>query len=659
MIQQNKLLIFGSHVSRDILNFSDENRINLVKYFARSSIGSIYGKVIRNIDYIENLESEFQKRIVSYDLNKDFVENIGSLEYNLLFMDFIDERFDLYILEDSSLCTLSTELLSTDFLKYNTGRIVKSGSDEHYKIWEKGWKTFIEHLNFLGITNCLYIQETYWSLSDSSGSDYSYNNYSKDKIKKANLYLSKLYKRAKKDLSPNQFLKPSKENIVGKDKHKWGRSPFHYIDNYYHEILSLLLNAMDISQKKVSNKAYDPYALHYPVITYSNVDKYFQKASYINGIHHIQIIENHYLDIYISGLEELKIKQNNYILVGFNAAVSNRNGKRAPFFSGLGISSRLKMPIISIADPTLELDENLSLAWYAGNRYIEDLPKLISKILDTAALYFNMHLLLFGGSGGGFAALTQSTLLKQNSIVLVWNPQTSIENYPQKYVSEYDNIAFKNKKETLDKKNIFTNKVIHNICNYNIKSNIQILYLQNIDDWHLQDHALPYMNIFKMTKYGNATFLSDTGKLAMYFGKWGVGHIPPPVLLIEKIIKDLTNTSNNVYVAWSLDQGIKDLINPEPLITLNHNENNFPYKIDYKETNNKFFINCNIPIGEKLELAYYLLEDGIKTQVKWYSSEYSYLFSNINMNSKLEIIIFIKDIFGTVIRKRLKIKRNL
>ena len=639
------VLIFGSSVSHDVFNFDKENKYKLINYFARSSIASLYSPAVMNNNLVDCLDSSFQKNIVTYDLKKTFVEEIGLIDFDVLLLDLIDERFDLFVFQDGSICTLSSELVSTGFLQHHDGEVVKSGSDKHFKLWEQGWSSFVNHLSILGVLDRVRVQKTFWCSKDEVGAYYDNNG-----IDIANNYLEKLYLTIQEDLSPNQFVVPSKINLLGSVNHKWGKSPFHYISNYYEEVLELLTESLPSKDTFKRQKSYDPYILHQPVIKYNTVKEFLNTNVLQDGIHQICIAENQYLDVCIKGLSLLKNNDKilEYILVGFNGAVSNRAGKRAPFFSGLGVSSRLNIPIISISDPTLTLDENLPLAWYAGNEDCKELPRLISEVLDSIALNLNLKLLLFGGSGGGFAALSQATLLSTESIVFVWNPQTSIEHYVEEYVDQYDSIAFSTARKIQLTKNIFKENVLHDVCINSVNDNIQLLYMQNQSDWHMISHTNPYISNMQLVQYGDTTFISENGKHVFYFGSWGDGHAVPSIGTIDNVLKKLIQTSNVSLVGWALDLALNNIIEKAPRFTkLNSLDIEFPYLVELKKEDDRLSISCDIPIDSQISVAYYLVQDGNKVETKWYSLEYECIFSNLPLEGVLEIMVFIKDIFDT------------
>ena len=150
-----------------------------------------------------------------------------------------------------------------------------------------------------------------------------------------------------------------------------------------------------------------------------------------------------------TGIEvDLLIKNNPFAInakpaiVVFSGAVSARTEKHGPFFSGLGIASKVDAPVIAIADPGIDANPELALAWYTGGPK-EDVQIEICKILDGIAKRTGTELFLIGGSGGGFAALAFGSMLGPKCSVFVWNPQTDIFMYRDNFVRAYLKQTFK------------------------------------------------------------------------------------------------------------------------------------------------------------------------------------------------------------------------
>jgi 16S rRNA G966 N2-methylase RsmD len=235
-----KVFIFGSCVSRDAFPEANAAHFKVVNYCARSSLASAFSNVVvQGID-VQRLESAFQRRMVEVDVEHRLSSLLEENDYDLLLVDCIDERFDLYIDLQGGICTLSNELLATGFKPAQlTGRIVPSGSDEFFELWERGWERLIDLLRRHSHLDRLRINAAYWSEIADDGGDYC-PHYSPEGIRRANKVLSRLYSRMKESLLSHQILEFAPELWVGAASHRWGRSPFHYNNNYYVKMIEQL-----------------------------------------------------------------------------------------------------------------------------------------------------------------------------------------------------------------------------------------------------------------------------------------------------------------------------------------------------------------------------------------------------------------------------------
>lgn len=219
----------------------------------------------------------------------------------------------------------------------DNGRVIKSKSVEFLLLWEKGWKNLVVQLKELRILNKLYIHKVYFSEVTKKG-EYKDSKYNIKKIKIANNFLDKLYKIAEKDIPKEQFIETSKELIVASEEHKWGKSPFHFIDEYYQDIMHKIDRIFEFN--KIIN---------------------LEKLK-IDGEYKVLMNNNQYLDISIKNLDALLKSKQHTVLVNFAGAVTNRKENTSIYFQGEGIAKELNLPIISISDPTFKLDSKIKLA---------------------------------------------------------------------------------------------------------------------------------------------------------------------------------------------------------------------------------------------------------------------------------------------------------
>ncbi|MGO3869496.1 hypothetical protein JYG33_11860 [Alcaligenes sp. SORT26] len=249
MNQSIKVLILGSCVSRDIFRLMETEECKLASYYGRSSFASAFCPVKVKDTWSGNISSSFQARMVSADLNKKWPDIVRKTEFDVLLVDFIDERFHLGSFSSGALCTLSNELRNSGFdRKVARARGIQTGSDEHYELWERGWTSFIDLLDSLGKKQCVLLNEVRWAQAASDGSVPAWG-FTPEQTVAANLYLEKLYSRAAADLESFQVMRADPQNLVSSLNHQWGPAPFHYVDAYYENALNTILEFSDVSRR--------------------------------------------------------------------------------------------------------------------------------------------------------------------------------------------------------------------------------------------------------------------------------------------------------------------------------------------------------------------------------------------------------------------------
>jgi hypothetical protein len=237
-----RLLIFGSCVSRDVLNHQqDKTQLVLVDYYARCSLASLGAQSIDMPAVVQNIRSPFQKRMVERDIRKDFLNDLPRLQFDILLLDLIDERFNLYVEPEGRVCTLSSELMNSGFrIDSNEGAKYLFGSEEFWRLWEGGWVILVNKLRCLGVLDRLLVNQVFWGSRTENGGNFE-PHYSRKYIDSANQFLDRMYRRIGSEIPPQQFLKFDHGLMTGSISHRWGTSPFHYIDAYYHSAIRQLL----------------------------------------------------------------------------------------------------------------------------------------------------------------------------------------------------------------------------------------------------------------------------------------------------------------------------------------------------------------------------------------------------------------------------------
>lgn len=185
-----------------------------------------------------------------------------------------------------------------------------------------------------------------------------------------------------------------------------------------------------------------------------------------------------------------RMRPSRVLRVVFHGAVSG-GAVNYPYFDQIPILTRSQDAFLSIADPTLVEDAELTLTWYAGtskwdpSSVIHDLINQAMKASGAEEVWF------FGDSGGGLAAMRFARLV-DNALVFVSSPQTDASKYRGRRFPDLMSSCF----EGLDAETAkaqFPGR-FEVIDSYSQGSNAWIYYLQNLTDPdYITDHYLPFL----------------------------------------------------------------------------------------------------------------------------------------------------------------------
>lgn len=226
-----KVFIWGSCVSRDCFNYPSSSSFDLVKYHARCSCVSAMSKPVSLIGInLDKLSSKFKRQAIIDDFNKQLIKDLKTIEFDILLIDFIDERFSLKINNQGNIITISAELQETGFVSLD-GKIVHIGDEEKFYLWNKSWNKFIDFCKKNNIKDKIVINCARWANYMENGEIIS--SFTQKYIDKNNKFLEKIYNVIKEDIPEYRCIRYSDEEVIANSKHRWGISPFHYIDTFY------------------------------------------------------------------------------------------------------------------------------------------------------------------------------------------------------------------------------------------------------------------------------------------------------------------------------------------------------------------------------------------------------------------------------------------
>ena len=234
--------------------------------------------------------------------------------------------------------------------------------------------------------------------------------------------------------------------------------------------------------------------------------------------------------LYMRVINSKYLSQTYSICVCLNAAISGRDNKTPPFFSGEGISNSVGCCMISFSDPSTHI-QGIDLGWYVGNENWLDFQKDLVNLIEIITKNLSKSLVIFGGSGGGYASFALSKLFSQKAVVIGMNPQFDISLYPscnnyatrafpKSNISDFDNFSQKRSEWNAFflRNNLitsFTHRDLNPLCDY--------LLLQNWNDaHHLRLHTpliLPGLETLSLSKY-----YGTNNNLSYFIGPWGEDH---------------------------------------------------------------------------------------------------------------------------------------
>lgn len=263
---------------------------------------------------------------------------------------------------------------------------------------------------------------------------------------------------------------------------------------------------------------------------------------------------NALIDIYYRPREGAKS-----LIVFFNAAQSAALGEKLifPVFSGLNLAKFINSSLAAISDPSLHLDDDLRLAWYLGTTELDLAPACADIVKRLAAASGAENIILFGGSGGGFAALNIGQMIP-NSLSIASNPQTDIGRFYKASVDKFAETCFSSADfERIDpalkeSRRMYLPEV------YSRGFDNYLVYLQNLSDPHLQIHAVPFFEAIDDKEF-RSTMVSDrpgiysvSNRAILCIGDWGRGHVVAPPGALQALLKLCAETELEVSELFKL-----------------------------------------------------------------------------------------------------------
>ena len=241
-----KIFIYGSCVSRDALEYAEDGQFSIVEYVARSSLVSSFeeksflqkgnqNSLLNDVDF-SLIPNNFCRRCVKYDIAKELPNLLREQQFDVLLVDFIAERHDLWKTEHGFV-TISWELMQTG-IKIPDQEILKSNDLYKLELWKNAWDRFIAFLHAHHLFDKLVINRVYWTAKLSDGRCFTAGDEYEIIIN--NIILEHMYNYAYKN--GVKFINYDDKILLADVNHKWGLCPRHYTKDMYEHTIYCLKN---------------------------------------------------------------------------------------------------------------------------------------------------------------------------------------------------------------------------------------------------------------------------------------------------------------------------------------------------------------------------------------------------------------------------------
>lgn len=230
----NKVIIFGSCVTRDIFNYPESSFMKFVDIFARCNpISLLSPPITKNYDLTKN-KSKFQQRMVTYDLQKTFFDRLNIDQYDYIIFDLIDTRFEVKDINGKYFVTDSNELKAAEL--FSESEVLPGWPSLTYKIlYRLALQRMADEISKAGKTPKIVLNAAFWSDKYIDGKHIEY--YTDFYIGSNNKKLIWCYEEFLKVFKDCFVIEYDNKFICAKKNHVWGEMPFHYEDSFYLEAI--------------------------------------------------------------------------------------------------------------------------------------------------------------------------------------------------------------------------------------------------------------------------------------------------------------------------------------------------------------------------------------------------------------------------------------
>ncbi|MEE1650729.1 DUF6270 domain-containing protein [Brachybacterium sp. J144] len=522
-----RTFIYGSCVSRDTFKYLPE-RFVLHRYVARQSLISAGNSTTGVKEKLSPLTSPFQQRMVAGDLDGNLyssLKNAGDA-VELILIDLVDERGGVVAL-GGGYATKLNEFWGAGGREASRGaHLLPFGTDEHFERWSAGAERFVAELRELGLLHRAVVLRADWASTYEDGDAFPVPDWMTPPAE-ANAAYGRYFDHLS-TLGLRIITLPQELAHTSRD-HEWGASPFHYQDAAYEYFAQEIQQATALSETQDTGPADRTTRVHldrrdtaaWGAFTDLQSPSEIAEADLSSG----------FLTVWQDGLPfDLLVDDigAETTLVSFHAALGG-SGLKPPIFTARTVSDGIGLNRIFVSDPGLLAGEELGLAWYLGTSKVDATKVLVEIITALQERMGAKHLVFFGMSGGGFAALNLSHEFP-GSLAVPVNPQTRILDYLEEHWDDLGRQCFgastaEGSREILE---AHPRADLRRVYAEGFENTV--IYVQNASDGHVRTQMNPWLEI-----------VGGQAEVSVLLGDWGRGHVPPSARDLKPMLAHLAD----------------------------------------------------------------------------------------------------------------------
>lgn len=240
-------------------------------------------------------------------------------------------------------------------------------------------------------------------------------------------------------------------------------------------------------------------------------------------------------------------KEYKKLYVVFNGAL-NKDRQDARVYHRWSWNSLFDGSVLYISDPTLFKYPETNLAWYIGDKDVQ-FQQLLKNFILKVSKKMNLapeQVILYGSSGGGFAALKLAGMIGNGILAVAINPQVNVFDYVKNQVDEYLRVCWPGYDS-----NKLRNRTEFSVLDSLSESNCKVLFIQNYkDEFHFKNHFVPFLEKFDInTSQGYKNLREQTSNIRYIVYDHPSGHAAEPKEMLPEIIDSINYMQQSV--GWS------------------------------------------------------------------------------------------------------------